>query len=225
MINEFTKEQTSKFISKILTDKAQVHDAKFIVQTYLQDKSFPTSPMLLQFLCILVSGDQVDPTSKHMSTGEIYWRLVRYLYSNYRSRNGLQFSKSDFLGLLKTVDTLAYSGLQSNQFCYKRSQVFSEIGEEAFEYGFLISHENFRIFSNTIANVTFPHIGFQNFFTAFFITSSFCNEERLSDDMMSFLLNNCSVLNFFLWIITNANTQRYLQISDTAYHDCNSRKK
>ena len=52
----------------------------------------------------------------------------------------------------------------------KRTDVIQEVGPDAFDYGLLIGHEDFRLIQDETADiyVTFPHRSIQEFLGAFY---------------------------------------------------------
>ena len=71
--------------------------------------------------------------------------------------------------VLKSLGKLALETLFKSSFL-QRSQVIEAVGEEAFDYGLLIGHEDFRLIKDETADilVTFPHRSLQEFLGAFY---------------------------------------------------------
>ena len=96
--------------------------------------------------------------SRNFSNGELYFRLVRFLYVKYTTQKGMEYEREHLEELLKKMGKLAWETLKSGNGLLRRSQVIREIGNEAFEYGLLIGNEDFRLVGHEIADilVTFP---------------------------------------------------------------------
>ena len=90
----------------------------------------------------------------------------------------------------------------------QRSDVIRDVGEDAFEYGFLIGHENCRLIRDETADVivTFAQRTIQEFFAAsFFILT--LNETRDMEIILreSTFLENPLFFHFCMYIIYNSN--------------------
>ena len=70
------------------------------------------------------------------------------------------------MDVLRKIGKLAWESLKSGNAFFRRSQIIEELGEDAFQYGLLIGHEDCRLIGQEIADVvlTFAHRTFQDFF-------------------------------------------------------------
>ena len=123
------------------------------------------SPILLSFLCLLVREDDIDLSRDNIDTGEIYARMLRCLYTKFTIRKGIEFKASEFVRVMKLVGKLAFETLVTGKSLLQRSEVIEEVGTEAFDYGLLIGHEDFRLIRGESEDilVTFPHRSIQEF--------------------------------------------------------------
>ena len=159
-------------------------------------------------MCILVREDDIDLSSRKMPTGEIYARMVRCLYKKYLIRKGRDFEASRFAEVMKLLGSLALTTLLSGNPFFKRTDVIREVGDDAFDYGLLIGHEDFRLIRDETADIliTFAHRSIQEFF------GSFCFIQKLTDGSTidSLLGVDCQepvfmvnplFLHFCLWLL------------------------
>ena len=214
-VEGFTKNEARKFASRIVCDEKKVEE---ILCFNPYGKNNPMSlhnvPILLSFLCVLVREDQINLTSTEMPIGEIYFRMVRCLYKKFTLRKGVEYQDSNFVEMLKSLAKLALNG----KALLKRSEVLKEVGPDAFDYGLLIGHEDFRLLRDETADivVTFPHRTLLEFLWSFcfvvllnegksveHLFSSFyvlCKHTMVGDYPV--LLDNPLFLNFSLWLLS-----------------------
>ena len=133
------------------------------------------SPVLLLFLRILVRDGHLDLRKESLNwkaSGEVYFRLCRCLYRKYIERSPKQYSNGDFLKAMARVGKLAWdrSMLSTKRHLLRRNELIKQAGPEAFGYGFLIGHEDYRLFGDETTDifVTFPHQSLQEFLGACF---------------------------------------------------------
>ena len=203
----FTREHTDELISKFFTDTKQRSEVqKFTIK----HDSFHTCPILLVFICILSQNGHLDTTASSVTTGDIYLKLVRFLYRKYCARKSLSFEEQDFLEVLHRVGNLARQCLQSGIYFFKRDEVLRTIGENAFEYGFFSGHEDFRLLGDVEADVfiTFPHGTIEEFFGAFSFVLSILdgvNADSITQPNSSIpiFMTNAYFLEFCLFAISH----------------------
>ena len=169
-VQGFNKNQTEQFVSKIVKDKGkQKSTLKFHDEIFIRGREKYAKPMLLLFVCILVNSDEINLESKRISLGEVYTRLVGLLYRKFVVRTGKKFSVTELVHLLKKVGKIVWETLQqksSNDTEYNflhKCELMNEVGEEAFECGFLVGHDDFRMIVLSDIVVTFPHRSIQEF--------------------------------------------------------------
>ena len=210
-VEGFTKNEARKFASRIVQDCNKVEDI-LNFNPYNRDTHFSLHnvPILLSFLCVLVREDQIDLTSREMQIGEIYFRMVRCLYRKFTLRKGIEYQDSKFVEMLQSLSKLALKG----QTLLKRSDVLEEVGPDAFDYGLLIGHEDFRLIRDETADilVSFPHRTILEFFWSFcfiFLLNEGKSVEHLLgiyDILSDVLLTNPLFLNFSLWFLATRET-------------------
>ena len=170
-VNGFTREQAQIYAQKILGNAKQVQSVlNFNPTEYRQDIALHNCPILLSFMCLLVRHDEIDLASEAINAGEIYVRMVRCLYKKFLIRKGREFNQNNFVTDMRKIGKLALETLLSGKPLLKRSDVMNEVGMEAFEYGLLIGHEDFRLIADETADisVTFPHRSIQEFLGALY---------------------------------------------------------
>ena len=235
----FTRNKAKEFASKILTDETvieavlnynpgntkekKIHaEGGYLKEKFRDAGPIHKCPILLSFLCLLAREDNVDFLNTKMHTGEIYTRMVRCLYKKYVIRKGMPFDPALFAAAMTSVGKLALKTLLSGDPMLRRDNVTKEIGEDAFDYGLLIGHEDFRLCGDETADifVTFPHRSIQEFLGAlYFILMLNVGKEiqSLLGDKPIFLTNTL-FLQFCLWLL--CENQKYFTLinSRSIYH-------
>ena len=168
-VNGFTRSQAEKFARQILDEKEVEIVMNFNPFGYGRWR--PSSdyiyscPILLSILCVLVRNQEVNLVDDLLSKGELYFKLVKFLYKKYIVSKDIRFDPKMFEDILKGLGKLAWEMLQSGNPFLVRSEVLSQAGEDAFVYGLFIGHEDMRLISKLDADilVTFTHRTFQDF--------------------------------------------------------------
>ena len=219
-VNGFTLSEARKFALKILQDKSKVENIlTFNPSDFRQEMELYNYPILLSFLCLLVREDDIDLSHREMPVGEIYTRMVRCLYKKYTLRKNKDYVDEEFVSVLKSVGSLALDTLLSGNPLLKRSEVLKKVGSEAFDYGLLIGHEDFRLIRDETADifVTFPHRSLQEFAGSFYFVlmlSEGATLDSLLGDAFEnpFFMTNPLFLQFCVWFLYKS--QNYFNISD-----------
>ena len=192
-------------------------------ETRREEKYIPI-PILLSFMCLLAREDEIDLSNSKMHTGEIYTRMVRCLYKKYVIRKGLSFDSDQFKADVTKIGKLALKTLLSGDPLLKRSDVIREIGEEAFDYGLLIGHEDFRLIRDETADifVTFPHRSIQEFLGALYFIWMLDKGKTVqylvgSDCVKPIFLTNLLFLQFCLWLLWDDQTYFNFEKRHTVY--------
>ena len=170
-VNGFTFDEAKKFAQKMLQDNSKVDNILMFDPIGLrQETELYNYPILLSFLCLLVREDDIDLSRHEMPVGEIYTRMVRCLYKKYLLRKNKDYDVEQFVSVLKRIGKLALDTLLSGNPLLRRSEVLIKVGAEAFDYGLLIGHEDFRLIRDETADiyVTFPHRSLQEFLASFY---------------------------------------------------------
>ena len=135
-VQGFTKERAKTFAACLLNDPHQVEAVLNFKSSYYYH--LYKCPIILLILCVLVKEDGVDLKDEDLKKGELYFRLVRFLYQKYTVTKGVNFDEKTFINVLNKLGRLAWKILKHQNAFLKRSQVIQEVGEEAFEYGLII---------------------------------------------------------------------------------------
>ena len=173
MLKGFTAEHAHMLIDKILADKKQRREVrKFTRKHRFLHESLHTCPILLLFICILAQNNKLDTFGRNV-TSDIYLKLIRSLYIKYCVRKDREFKQCDFRDVLQKVGKLAFHCLLSKNYLFERKEVLSAVGEDAFEYDFLIGHKDFRLLGDETADifVSFNHFTLQEFLGSFHLLS------------------------------------------------------
>ena len=170
-VQGFVESQSERYVSSVLDVR---HKSAPVVQFYYTNFREPdskfASPMLLLFICILVNADEIDLQQKNVTQGEIYTRLVRCLYRKFTVRKGIKYTKEKFQTILNCLGKLAWKTLNRKEHHLCTSEIVEDVGEDAFEYGALVGHEDFRLLGHETADVfvTFLHSSIQEYLGGFF---------------------------------------------------------
>ena len=170
-VEGFTRDEARKFASRIVHDEGKVEAILDFKPAGVENlKSLHSIPILLSILCLLVRENYIDLSVKAMDPGKLYLIMMRCLYEKYAIRKGKPFENSSFCKALKLIGKIAFETLLSENPFYQRSDISGLIGDDAFDYGLLIGHENFRLIGDETADimVTFPHRSLQEFLGAFY---------------------------------------------------------
>ena len=170
-----------------------------------------TSPILLSFLCILAKDSHLDLEKKGRNwegSGKVYFRICQCMYRKYTERKRIPYVQETFLSLMTRIGKLAWEMLCSSDNWFQKSHVIEIVGGDAFDYSFLIGHEDDRLFGDETSDVyiTFPHRSIQEFFGAFYSIKSLNNGRSITklihvDDKFSPVLINPLFLEFCLWFV------------------------
>ena len=170
-IEGFGREEAASFAKKLLHDEKKVQMVlNFEYAEFSGDNSLYKSPILLSFMCLLVREDHIDLTDRKITVGEIYTRMIRCLYKKYTIKKNKIYTFEEFVKSISLVGKLALKTLLSGDALMKRKDIRHEVGEEAFDYGLLIGHEDAHLLirdETADIYVTFPHRSIQEFLGAF----------------------------------------------------------
>ena len=180
-IKGFNKEHTDVFCAKVLTSKDKEETALlFYANNFMRGDITFASPMLLQFICILVSNDpDLDLARKNVARGDIYWRLARCIYRKYCKSRNVGFNEEKLTNVLDKIGKFALKTMKDRQSSFRREEIIQELGENVFQYGFLVGYEDFRLAANETADilVTFIHETMRTFLAYFHLHHRDCSGE------------------------------------------------
>ena len=186
-VEGFGREEAASFAKKLLDDKKKVEMVlNFKHAEFEGDNSLYKSPILLSFMCLLVREDDFDLTDSEIKVGEIYTRMIRCLYKKYTIRKNKEYTDEGFVKSITLVGKLALKTLLSGDPFMKRKDILKEVGEEAFDYGLIIGHEDVHLLvRNESADiyVTFSHRSIPDFFRSFLFDSTAERRENIGNVM------------------------------------------
>ena len=170
-VQGFTRDRAREFAWCLLRDADKV--SSVINFHPFRSDSINSCPNILLALCVLVKENQIDFMNKGFKVGEIYFKLTRFLYQKYTRSQMVDFDLNAFVDVLTKIGKLAWESLKSGNALFTRSQIIKELGEDAFQYGLLIGHEDCRLIGEGIADIvlTFAHRTFQEFFASSYLVS------------------------------------------------------
>ena len=206
-IEGFTHVEAEKFAFKILSDRSKVSGVLSFNPWSFADRPLQHSPILLSFLCLLVREENFNLLEKGPDIGDLFTRMVRCLFKKFTIRKGVEFSVEMFEMAMVSVGKLALETLVSGNPLMQRSRVIKEGGEDAFDIGWLIGHEDFRLLGDETADIfiTFSHRSIQEFLGAFFFIFSLNKGDSVSsllgDSQRSIFFFNPLFLYFCLWFL------------------------
>ena len=213
-VQGFTRDRAREFALRLLGDSDKVESVMNFRPS--RSESINNCPIILLILCVLVRENQIDLKSKNFTRGELYFKLTRFLFQKYARSKEVDFDLKSFLDVLTKIGKLAWESLKSGNAFFKRSQIIEELGEDGFQYGFLIGHEDCRLIGQETADIllTFAHRTFQDFFGSFYFVSALSKGEKLEnvvniwDRRTTRFIVDSLFLQFCLWFVFS--DQKYL---------------
>ena len=224
-VEGFTENKARQFASKILRDKQKIAAVlNFNPADFRKDVPIYKCPILLSFMCLLVNEDNIDLSDKNIQVGDIYTRMVRCLYRKFTIRKGIDFDNRKFLKDVLQIGKMALKTLLSGNPMLKRTDVIREVGPDAFDYGLLIGHEDFRLIRDETADicVTFPHRSIQEFLAAFYFVFELHEGSPIETvlgkgDEKPIFLRNPLFLQFSLWFLCSSKKYFNFHRGDDIY--------
>ena len=198
-VNGFTLNQAEKFALEILKNSDTV---KKVLSITFSGMHFSTHcPIVLLIVCILAKEKEIDLRNKDFSYGELYFKLIRFLYSKYTVRKGIPFEQNTLIDVRKRIGKVAFEAFTGQNSFMKRSDILEKVGPDAFDYGLLIGHEDFRLIGQDTADIliTFAHRTILEFLGSFYLVSIM--NEANQRQMTTLLLCFPSLLRFCLWLV------------------------
>ena len=211
-VQGFTKDRARQFSHHLLNSWDLVET---VVDFRPSNEVIYDCPIILLILCILVKEDKFDLRSETLEKGYLYFKLTRFLYQKYASTHGLDFNLNDFMKVLAKLGKLAWQTLKSGNPFLKRSQVIEEVGEDAFKYGLLIGHEDFRLIGKYPADIliTYPHRTIQEFLGSFYFVLMIDEGQKIEnlidkdDRKTTKFMVEPLFLHFCLWFLFSDQTE------------------
>ena len=159
----------------------------------------------------MVKEDQIDLQNKDLKKGELYFRLVR---QKYTTTEGVSFDENAFVNALTNLGKIAWKILNDGNAFLKRSEVIDEVGEDAFEYGLIVGHEDYRLIGKETSDVfvTFVHRSLFDFLGSFYLVMKLSEGEKLENlvdlndiESIPFAVDPF-FLQFCLWFVNSNQT-------------------
>ena len=217
----FTCNEARKFASCIVLDETNVEQIlDFNPAGSKQEVTLCKVPILLSFICILVRENALDLSDKMMPTGEIYSRMMQCLYKKFTIRRGIRYDDGQLITVVSSVGKIAWETLLSGNPLFERSRVEREVGEDVFDYGFLIGNEELIGDVKADILITFAHRSIQEFFGAFFFVLQLIEGKDIDDllgpnqDKPIFLMTPL-FLHFCFWFLSKKSCTRYFILGNT----------
>ena len=141
IVNGFTEEKAEEFATKILNNKAKARAVLDFNPADRQGVYLWEYPILLSFLCHLVNQENIYLTSKRVHSGEIYFKLIRWITKVYMERLHQKYTDNAFLDILKRLGKWALDTLlQHESPAIPKSSVSGKIGRDGLHLGLLTAH-------------------------------------------------------------------------------------
>ena len=217
-VKGFTRNEARKFALYIVLDDSKVEQIlDFNPAGNKRDIVLSKCPILLSFMCMLVREEELDLTSKTMSHGEIYTRMIQCLYKKFCNRANIEFEDEKCFKAITSLGKLALETLVSGDALFQRSRVVKEVGEEVFDYGLLIGNED--MINHLIADIliTFPHRSIQEFLGALYFVlmlsagaSIYSLLKHKGAELV--LLENPLFLHFCFWLLSDKCQKHYKNV-------------
>ena len=179
-------------------------------------------PILLSFMCFLVKKDKEASGlfRKPENRGVIYFRMARCLYLACVKKGKDSSQHREFIETLTSFGELAWKTLLSGEEMFRKEDVIREVGEDAFDLGFLIGDEESDNLDETAdILITFAHRSIQQFFAAFYVIlrlSEGDSIDSLLDGHSDVEIDDPLFLEFCYW---------FLHTSDKTFSDLKNRDK
>ena len=219
-IEGFTRGEARKFAMSIVQDEKTVEQIIDYNPTGDKQKiELCKCPILLSFMCILVRENAIDLANKAMPTGEIYTRMIQCLYKKFTIRRKIKYDDGECIQVVRLVGKIAWETLLLGYSLFDRSRVETDVGKEAFDYGFLIGNEDLIGDVKADILITFAHRSIQEFFGAFFFVLQLIAgkdiDSLLGDSHKDpIFMKNHLFLHFCFWFLTDRCNREYFPVLD-----------
>ena len=186
----FSKVNAHSFTENLLPNKEQ--QQKAAVKFARGYSIAHICPMILLFTCILMKDAELE---NGISILDIFFRLLRCVFRKYVERVGKMFDPASFAASLRKFGRLALKTLLSGNYSYQKSEIEGDLGEHAFEIGFISGHEDYRLESDETADIvlSFTHTSIEEFLGALGFLQRLDDGENIED-----ILRNQSQGSLFL---------------------------
>ena len=213
-VTGFSGIRAKEFLSHCLHNSGKVQMAlSFTVRNFLSQSS-----------SILVNTNDLGLVRDYVCLSEMYFRLVRCVYTKYCERIKVEFQESKFVDVLKRMGKVAWKMWRSGKGWAKKSEILKEAGEDAFEIGPLISHRDFRLSRDKTADIliTFPHQTILEFLGSYgflhMLNEGDSIESLFDNDQERYkVMEYPSFLQFCLWFLEGSCKGEKLKFKKSIY--------
>ncbi len=179
-IEGFSKENTRKYIEKVIEDETKWEAAfKYTENSAIEEMW--RYPILVLFLCLLVNWGAVDLDKEKLMVGEFYTRLLNCIFRRFIAEKVEQDEQEEEgqkqeETLLK-IGKLAFESLLTSKVTFRKRDILETVGPRAFEYGILIGTDEWEgrrdMPENADIFVYFVHKSIQEYLAAkYFCTTA-----------------------------------------------------
>ena len=206
-VDGFTEKEAKKFVSNFVTTESKIKQIMtFRPSDSREDFPIQKCPILLAILCFLVKKKKVDLSDRNITIGDLYFKMIEYLYRQFTLKKGISFELGQLLQVLRSVGKLALHTLLSNNPLLQKSEVLRIAGDFVLDYGFLAGHRDFTD-PTTDIYVTYAHRSIEEFFGSFGFLQALNDGESIDDILGSdckepIFMVNPLVMKFCLWILS-----------------------
>ena len=142
-----------------------------------------------------------------MAIGDLYFRMVKCLYTKYTLRKDIKFEKTVFHQVLISVGNLALQTLKSGNPLIPIEDILGMAGEFAFEYGLFTGHEDLEPSTDPTPGmcVTYAHRSLEEFFWSLGFLQALDDGKNIDDILGSdceepMFMMNPLIFTFCLWL-------------------------
>ena len=207
-IEGFSKENTRKYIEKVIEDETKRQAAYLYTQNSAIEEMW-RYPILVLFLCLLVNWGEINLSQENLQVGEFYTRLLNCLYRRFIAER-VQMTERDFEQskreeVLLKLGKVALDSLLANTMTYRKQDIIENVGPDAFKYGILIGTDEWEgrrdLPENADVFVFFAHRSIQEYLAAKYLIHQLGSHPSVSSIMgnrgsLEFLQNNLMFLTF-----------------------------
>ena len=208
-IEGFSKENTRKYIEKVINDETKWEAAfKYTENSAIEEMW--RYPILVLFLCLLVNWDAVDLDKEKLMVGEFYTRLLNCIFRRFiaekieKEKQEEEEAKREET-LLK-IGKVALGGILSNKVTYRKREILEHVGLNAFQYGILIGTDEWEgrrdMPEDADIFVYFVHKSIQEYLAAKYLIHQMSQEQSIESLIgwkrtdYKFLKNNLMFFTF-----------------------------
>ncbi len=146
-IEGFSKENTRKYIEKVIEDAAKWEAAYQYTENSAIEEMW-RYPIMVLFLSLLVNWGEVDLNNEKVLVGEFYTRLLNCIYRRFVAekigKENQEEEEAKREETLLKIGKVAFKGILSNKVTYRKKEILKAVGPRAFQYGILIGTDEWE---------------------------------------------------------------------------------